>query len=390
MTTEYNKIHALAQARRKVIAEFGTDLRHFWPLVDDGALIRDLMRLKTLYGTGISVQQPGLLDYAIGMGEGQLADVTPDVGFDEHANSTEPPNAWAFAVPAGIYQSVDFELYYEGAPPLTSFWVAPANLPTGEIVSKAIDYWTTNSEGLVQHNFPSMLVAGEGQYWIYMQRDGSWPNSLSRSSGYPYTTAGPLAQYGLNDAGDEWVANYLGRYDRHVLLHGANDSENWPATDKLTLGVVVNTDLMDLSDVGTVVALCDGSEARARISIASGPVASCLFKPTTGSHSLTDTRRLHPGCNLITASYEKSVKVKLGVNGMVVAETTPGAYDLFGITLAMGVGAEVKTGGSVASQLTNGIVDDVFLAKGVVTDAKLREIFLAYITAAPLMQTTSV
>ena len=39
---EYNKIHALARARKLVIQKFGNSLEHFWPMSDDGQLIRDL------------------------------------------------------------------------------------------------------------------------------------------------------------------------------------------------------------------------------------------------------------------------------------------------------------------------------------------------------------
>jgi len=49
-TVDYNRIHALASARKKVIQKFGSNLMHFWPMADGTPFIRDLLRKKVLVG----------------------------------------------------------------------------------------------------------------------------------------------------------------------------------------------------------------------------------------------------------------------------------------------------------------------------------------------------
>jgi len=70
---EYNKIHALARARKVVMQKYGPDLLHYWPMADDTGLVRDLLRQKALVGNGVAAQAPGMLDFAMDMQSGYIA-----------------------------------------------------------------------------------------------------------------------------------------------------------------------------------------------------------------------------------------------------------------------------------------------------------------------------
>lgn len=164
---------------------------------------------------------------------------------------------------------------------------------------------------------------------------------------------------------------------------------------RCTLGVWVNLDDASLSSggVGALVTLADASTKLAQVSYTADWKARGYIRTAVGSsYTLTSPSKLHPGFNLITLSYDKGVVggIKLGVNGKVVASTDAPPEDLFNDVLAACIGATQNTSGAISEGGDNAVVDDVFLAQGVLSDAALWDIYMAYITAAPLMKSEAV
>jgi hypothetical protein len=183
-------------------------------------------------------------------------------------------------------------------------------------------------------------------------------------------------------SGSGW---YQGAKYASVKAYG-RQAKTWPQFQKLTLGVVVNME--NITPGGMLLCLRNSSEVVARISLSSNFEPSGYIKNSGGTtYTLTAAERLHSGHNLITLSYEPSVAVKLGINGKVAQSATPNSSAAFSSqALAVGVGAEVTPGGTASNKSANALIDDVFIASGVVSDDDLWELFLAYITSAPLMQ----
>ncbi|MBI4312289.1 MAG: hypothetical protein HY681_10970 [Chloroflexi bacterium] len=216
-------------------------------------------------------------------------------------------------------------------------------------------------------DFPFELDAVAGQYWLYFRGNSDYDAS---------------GTYGMS--GKLWGGS--AHADRTGVLASFQGvaGGSWSSHDKVTIGALVNVDNSPAN--GMAVCLANTSEAKAYIKVKSDKKIEGFFKNTNGtSYILTSTRALHPGHNLITISYERNVGVKLAVNGEVMATATPSDHALFNATLALALGAQKLQGGAVSSKLTNGIVDDVWIAKGVLSDRDLWDVYTAYIIAAPLM-----
>lgn len=522
-TGEYNKIHALANARKLVLKKFGSDLLHFWPMADGSVFIRDLMRQRPLIGSGVSLQQPGMLDYGIDLQSGYLSDVVKKQGGITLMALEEKANDYYVAVPIPVgrwtgvkflnNQNVDLTDALVVAPPSTSpssvlasklfsvnstrlggtpispveneqtgnaiylygsttragqritlngslrrivFKPGQTNSPTGTayvrvrkasndsvlaevsrnaaevgggvwsdfVLSEPLDLNNEDVRVCFEHagdatnyfviwsSSPSS-ISGMRTYY-----NGSWVDSsdydcqiklygtpLTHSVTFPFsldadqdawwayfkdktcrdTSAGT---YGI--AGKYWTGTAFGDLADILAEFQGEAAINWPSRDRFTIGVLVNLDNSPAN--GILVALANASEAKARIKITSAKKAEGYFQNSNGTtYTVTSPAQLHPGFNLVTLSYDKEVAdgVKLGVNGLVVDKATPSNFALFGETLALGVGALMKTDKTTSDQLKNAVVDDVFLAKGVVLDADLWDIYQTYITAAPLMTVES-
>ncbi len=376
MTNEYSKIHALARARKLVMDKFGTDLLNFWPLADDTVFIRDLLRQKSLAGSGVSIQQPGMLDYAVDLTTGHISDVVADINPSYSGQGAY--NEWkAVKMPAGAWREVEFPSAYVNVSNVQAF-VAPPDLSPTDVPSKAVATGQVDSPGgsTYKFTFPFPIYALADMYWIYLRHWGGG----GRFDLYHGGTEGLDAQQWTGSAWSA-ITDKL-----RVILRGVN-AEAWASYDKFTIGALVNVDNSPCD--GVVVAISDASEIKARLYVKSDKKVEGKFKNTNGTlYTVTAAKVLHLGYNLLTLSYEKNVAngVKLGVNGVVVAQATPNNYPLFNTTLALGIGAQMLTGKTTSDQLKNALVDDVYLAKGVVTDAVLRNIFEAYILSVPLMQ----
>ncbi|MBI4305225.1 MAG: hypothetical protein HY678_02800 [Chloroflexi bacterium] len=529
MTSEYNKIHAMARARKLTIETFGADLMNLWPLADDSEFIRDLLRRKPLVGSGVTLKADGLLDYGVNLGSGHLSDVVSDVGNTNCSSSSysreDGDYEMAVPIPAGRWSKITFKsTRHEAitgavavAPPDT----APGSVSAGKLIEidSVVDTQATLSniknttafytDGQINSSYPRMghehyLFGNIYQVKAYLKKFGSptgtaylklysTGGSLLATAGttldvstvstsgawYTFTFNCPykiwgwvrvvveysggdssnrlglgLTQGGTSNVFGDWVYDSGGwvqdsTYDAMMEVYYSGgpsvhsvtlpvpldaddddwwaffkkgvvyDSSNaaygqtgkvysgsawsaqnnvvaklegasagtWASRDQFTVGVVADVD--GSPGNGTLLALSNGTEAKVSLRVKSDKKVEAVFKNTNGDTvTLTSTDILHPGSNVIVASYADgaSPAAKLSVNGQVVATGTPTNYPLLDGTFALGIGAKVLSDKTVSDQLKDAIVDDVFIAKSVPSDASLWDLYLAYITAAPMMQ----
>ncbi len=222
--------------------------------------------------------------------------------------------------------------------------------------------------------FPFTLDADADQWWLYLKG-----NTFNNAAVGSYGTAGKL-----------WGGSSWSDCLRVLAEFQGADAPTWSAYDDFTIGMVVDAGASPAN--GVLLAIADASEVKAQVFLKSDKKIEGRFKNANGStYTLTSLAPLHPGFNLITLSYDRNAAVKLGINGKVVATDTPSDHAMFAAsTFATCIGAQMLTGKTLSNYAEKVVVDDVWLAKGVVTDAMLWEIYLQYITGAPLMLTTSV
>jgi len=376
-TVEYNKIHAMAYARKLVMQKFGSNLLYFWPMADDSVFIRDLMRQKPLCASGVGLQQPGMLDYSIDLqSAGYISDVTPDRSIGGSQSSTSLMGWRALQLTPGIWRALRLYFNQYSTSSDINLYVAPSNLSPASVPSQAImSQQLTKAYGAqyIEWTLPYVLNLQDTSRWLY----------YSSSDGeVSYSNSGAADDVIKEWTGSAWTASTF--YWRGNLF--GLDAATWPSYDTFTVELWVDrVDTVPWN--GTALAIADATEAKARLYVTSAQKVEGTFKNTNGDlYTPASTRTLHPGFNLLTLSYQKGVAVKLGVNGVVVDTRTPSNYGLFNTALALGIGAQMLTGKTTSGQLKNALVDDVFLAKGVVTDADLWDIYMSYLTAAPLMQ----
>jgi len=257
-------------------------------------------------------------------------------------------------------------------------YVAPAEMSTTDVQNKYIARQLNYDPpgDMATFTLPFNLVAAEGAFWFYIKRDNSSHiDCYARDLGLP----------GHRWVGTEWEA-FANPVSAYV---GGVDARTWAAQDDLTLGLWASFDQSHQD--GTVVAISNNSEAKVRVSFTSARKLQAMVKNSNGDvKTLNMTLEPHPGFNFIVVAYDRGSSVKLYVNGVVVAQDTPTNFGLFGETMNLALGATVDAGGSSSNQLPRVVVDDVFVAKSVLTDAKIREIYESYIIAAPLMQVEDV
>lgn len=384
-TVEYNKIHALARARKVVISKFGSNLMSFWPMADDSTFIRDLLRQHPLVAKGSPIfATSGMIDYAIQLPSGSYAsDVTPDKEFSGSATSgytdrSVKPVAGA-DLPVGLWRGLhlhNFNAISTGTVTVT-VWLAPANTSPSQLdsqclakaqYSQAVTYGEWYAFDIL---FDNPMVVTTAGYWMYVDWNLSgnlrWFNCNSPIENQYWT-------------GSAW-STISGQRVMWMTALGQSDALVYPALDQFCVGLWANVDDKDAKN-GALFTLAS-SENKARIFITSAKKAEGYVKTSGGTaQTLTTPTRFHPGFNLITLSYDRNVVnegLKLGVNGKVVAKATSPDEALFNATLTLTVGG-----------VPDCIVDDVFMAKDVPTDAELWDIYLSYITAAPLMTVESV
>lgn len=122
------------------------------------------------------------------------------------------------------------------------------------------------------------------------------------------------------------------------------------------------------------------------IKVTAAKKAQAYIKNTNdNTYTLDAAKALHPGFNLLTLSFERNSTIKLGVNGVIVDTETPANVGILNTTLSVAIGAQKLVAGAASSKLKNAVVDDVFLAKAVISDQALWDIYAAYVIAAPLM-----
>lgn len=389
MTTgvEYNKIHALAQARKTVMSKFGSNLLYFWPLADPGGLMRDLRRRKPIAANeilgsglglpGVTPQVPGMVDYAIDMQTGYITDDIEDRGYEGTSQSGTMGDWAAIVIPAGLWPKVRFRhaatspiAVHVGVP-----GIDPSNILSDDLLQVTTTYLGSNLHEAV---FPYELRVEQGQYWLYIPDEAGFGVWYSTQSQW-------LLQKSWNAVSASWD-DYTS-YAYNVNLYGA-DGVAWPSYDQFTVGAWVNMDNSPSDPSGAfVICLADGLQAHLYITIQSDKTVYGLVRNTSGTtYSMQSSEPLHPGFNLLTLSFNRNNTVKLGVNGVVVATATPADFGILNTTLALAVGAWKALGGAASFEMTKGIVHDVFMASGVISDSALWDIYMAYITAVPMMQ----
>lgn len=391
-TVEYNKIHALARARKLVVSKFGNALMNFWPMSDEGTFIRDLLRQHPLVGKGSPVMKlPGMIDYGVQLPSGAyISDISPDKEFGGTTTggatdyNLKPVAGKDLAV--GLWRGLhihNFQATQTGTVTL-KVWIAPANTSPSNLDSQAIAYKETTAS-VVNGEFYGfdvvfdnpVLVLDTG-YWMYFDWSGVTGTLRWMNCNAPYDTV-----YWTGSA----YQTVSGMRIIWLTALGFNDSLVYPALARFCAGAWVNVDDKDAKN-GAVITLSSTSEKKAQIFVTSEKKAQGYIKTASGTvTTLTAPTRLHPGYNFISLSYDKNVAdegIKLGVNGKVVAKATSPNEDLFNTTMSISIS------GTSTLALPNAVVDDVFLAKDVPTDEELWDIYLAYITSAPLMQVESV
>lgn len=246
MSIEYNKIHALAQARKKVLDEFGTDLVGMWPMNDPGLILRDLLRIRPLLASKTIVsQEAGLLDYAIkDQGVGAVVQDYGDyAGTYSDTNTVNSPvaSAWKCPIPAGLFKGVDVKLYTTYAGVTVDLYISPAGLRPAESLSMRYkmrslgNALTQNAVTTVQWTFPFALCADKNE-WELIVRLNTGTEFRPRSG----TNASCPLYYRVDD--DTW-AEYTGTPNGAVAyFYGTDPVANaWPAVDDLTVGFWVDS-----------------------------------------------------------------------------------------------------------------------------------------------------
>lgn len=374
VSQEYNKIHALALARRKVMQKFGSSLLSFWPLVDDTPLIRDLMRVKPLFGfDGIDVQGNGMIDYAVDMAgrigdaiSHYISDTVPDVG-DLSLTTGQVANFTAAVVPTGRWTSFKFKSNKSSS---QTVFFASAGMDQGDVANDYMVSVNTDvtGSGPWTHTavIPFPLDAPPGVWWAFMPQQTYFKTGLDEVKG------------------KEWVASaWVDKDDLVVEFIGAV-SPSWSTFDDFTVIAFVNVDKSPAN--GVLFSLSDSSESKLKITIKSDKKVEGKIKNTNGDvYTRTSPEILHLGFNMITLSYEKSVKVKLGINGKVVSSEVPSAFGLFNATLALSIGSQMMADKTTFNDLDQALICDVAMASSVMSDADLWDLYMSYITAAPLM-----
>ena len=328
------------------------------------------MRSKPLFGASVVPQASGLLDYGIDVASGYVSDIVKDVGDDSYVSNGI--STWmAIEIPAGRWTKAKFIHNLTSA---QTVYVGVPDIALPNLSAFALHSISSVHEGSNLHrvDFPYDFDASDGQFWLYYPPDAQSDTALGAL----------LTQKTWDSPTLTWIAYTAGRVK--VKFYGASPAA-WGSYGSFTIGVVVNIDASPGD--GMALAIADATETKAHIKVTSAKKIEGKFKNTAGTaYTLTSPDRLHIGHNLITLSYEQNVAVKLALNGKVVASTTPSNNPVFNTTLALGLGAQMLTGTGTSLQLTSAIIDDVFLAGGVLSDAELWDIYLAYITAAPLME----
>ncbi len=392
-TVEYNKIHALARARRLVLSKFGSNMLYCWPLADSSPFVRDLMRQHPLYAKGgVVAQAPGVLDYGFRFPASSYAsDLTPDYtwqmptggGYQTYGHK---PIA-GMDVPVGLFRGVHLHSYYAQEAGVVTFdvYIAPANTSPTDLPSKSVLHYQYTSTSLTAYQYygfdmlaPVPFSVMETGYWLYI----TW--NKSGGSYWAYTT-GAQNTRGWN--GSAYVQPAASHQLNWLSMLGQNDMVTWPVLTKFTVGLWVNADDYDALN-GALLTLANAGEEKLKLSVNSDKKAQGYVKNAGGgANTLTATLRLHPGYNLITMSYDRNVAggIKLGVNGKVIQSADAQDQGLFNEQLAICLGAKQLTGGTVSEQLKDCVIDDVFMAKDVLTDDDLWKVYMAYITTAPLM-----
>lgn len=396
-TVEYNKIHSLARARKVVVNKFGPNLMNFWPMADDTNFIRDLLRQHPLAVKGSpSLKQAGMIDYAIQLPSGSyISDMTPDKEFSGSTTggytdySLKPVSGEN--VPIGLYSGLHVHNFYasQTGTVTVKVWLAPANLNPNQLDAQAIAYATysqsvTSGEWYAfDVNFAVPALVTATGYWFYVDWTGVTGNLRWMNSNSPYEN-----RYW---SGSAW-SSISGMRIIWLTALGLSDALTYGLLDQFCVGAWVNVD--DKDAVSGAVFTLASTEKKAQLFVTSDKKAQGYIKTASGTTStLTASTRLHPGYNLVTLSYERNVAstgIKLGVNGKVVAQTTSPDEALFNTTLALCIGGQQLTTKAFSSGLSDAVVDDVFVAKDVPTDDELWDIYLSYITAAPLMTVESV
>ncbi len=390
-TVEYNKIHALARARKLIVDKFGSNLLNFWPMADDAQQVRDLLRQRALLATSaVTLQQAGLLDYALKPGDGYLADCSPNVGalgYDDYGNQ------WGLAlvpIPEGVYDSIEMVGYSDTAQNLKDnlkLYITPQSsgqLNWDDRVAECLDpevELITGAFWKMTWRFATPFFAAADQYRFGAHFVSTYYARAGRHSatdqGVGYWTQWSAGNFA--SLGDYAPVHFVGR-----------PAQSWPATDKLFVGISAN---VEAASPGVLVALSSNSEAKVQLEVESNYKILGTIKNAGGTlYTVESPDKLHSGFNVLTLSYEPSVAVKLGLNGRVVlASTTPSSSGaLASGALAIGVGAKVLTTGAASLKVKNALIDDVWLAKSVLSDSDLWNIYMAYIITVPMMQVEDV
>ncbi len=380
MTTniEYNRIHALARARKVVMQKFGPALLHYWPMSDDTPFIRDLLRQKALFGNGVSPQSAGMLDYGVNVQSGYITDDIDDTGSLDSSIYSMTGQFFAFEIPVGAWRRVEYTFNITPYDYVTAY-VAPAGLNPNEVAGQAIAASSQSGyrPSSFAWDFPYIVLAPPAIYWLYLCATPTNATLHGEISG-----GIPMRRWD----GSTWSAPT--QQGTSTKLFGA-DAEAWSSCDKFTVGVLVNVDNSPVNGYAFCLA---SNEGKVYLRVMSDKKVEGYIKNTNGAgYSVTSSRALHPGFNLLTLSYERNVAVKLGINGSVVATATlSDNYPVLNDTIAVGIGAMKLVGGAAIGKLKDAVIDDVFLAQGVISDQALWDVYMAYITAAPLMQVEDV
>ncbi|MBI4305224.1 MAG: hypothetical protein HY678_02795 [Chloroflexi bacterium] len=383
MSEEYNKIHSLAQARKLVVDKFAGDLVNLWPLNDDTEFIRDLMRQTPLTGSGLTMRSQGLIDYAAETGAGgYAADATPDVrdAFTTGSQGTDFANWVAFAIPGGRREKFTFDSRKGTG---HTVYIVPADTTPSNASSEAIMTVTTTVAGATHTcTFPFLLDAEEGEYWALVDCSASGDEAIT----YDISAGGAYNNTVKKWSGSAWTAQ-SGNFGRILTVMYGNDPRTWASLSELTLAGVIEVD--GSTGDGTFIAICDSTEAKVQIRVKSDLKVEATIKNTNGTtYTLTATEQLHRGTNFVLVSYKNNGYAKLFINGRKVVETSVSAHDVLNVAAALCVGAKMLADSSktVSDELNNATVSDVFVGQRQLADADIWSLFLAFITAAPLMK----
>jgi len=276
--------------------KLGKDMRHYWPLNEQGVVHNDLMRGKALVMFNDSqLSQPGMIDGAVQtLRTGYLSSSVPDLGSDKVSGSDG--TTWqAIDLPVGIWEGLTLNKASSGGSVdvyVSNGYVDPTDVPGLAVITKLGEGSGAAQGDDFTVSFPFPLATHGGQFRVYLEMKSGM--TLGKHGG------------GYQNAAYYWSGTVWNAAHQIYSIFRGEDAVTWPMINDFTVGVIVNVDASPGD--GAVVAISDANELKFRILVKGDKtVEGYSLNTNSASRTVTAPDVLQSGFNMITLSYEKGV-----------------------------------------------------------------------------------